>query len=216
MKHLESMLVVAAVVAGGQACISDRMAVLDGMGGSGATAGSGTGGSAASNAGGSAASNAGGSAASGTGGSQGGAAGSGGGTGNVGNTGGSAGSGGSPPQPECTPNDVQDVGACARCGTQRKRCNANGFWDAAVCESQGECEVGDGDQSDCEDCGQRVCSNSCNWGDCEPDPGNDCLWDTGHTWRYCGGDNHHWQWCLSSCVWAPCAYCTCDYCVPSC
>ena len=70
-------------------------------------------------------------------------------------------------------------------------------------------------------CGQRVCSNSCTWGSCEPKVAGGCLriraghTDEGSNYRCCGSAGH-WQFCNSSCKWntscASCAKGSPDYC----
>jgi hypothetical protein len=134
--------------------------------------------------------------------SDGGAGGAGGALGGAGGSGAAAGSGGSALL-DCTGDESRDVGDCAQCGLI-EHCN-DGVWDPAVCEGQGDCEVGDTDQSDCESCGERVCEAGCTWSvSCQLDPGMQCFWESGMHWQYCGGDQSHWQFCLSSCLWGEC------------
>jgi hypothetical protein len=66
------------------------------------------------------------------------------------------------------------------------------------------CAAGDTQQADCDGCSHQDCGSSCAWGGCNLKPGNDCEWQNGNHFLWCNEAHTVWQFCLSSCVWAPC------------
>jgi hypothetical protein len=115
------------------------------------------------------------------------------------------GAGGTGPPPECSPGATQNVGGCPKCGTLVQTCDPNGFWQAAVCQNQGDCTTGDTRAASCDQCSQEVCNGSCHWGACQLKPGSECEWQQGTHFLWCNSQHTWWQFCLPQCVWADCA-----------
>jgi len=134
--------------------------------------------------------------------------------------------------PTCTPGKVelatQECGACnSGKQTRTRTCSADGCgfgaWSAwSACAGQtAACTPGATTAcSPADSCGQRVCSNSCTWGGCQPKQPAGCLrrrggtQEEGSNYRCCGGSK--WQFCLPSCSWSDsCVSCSQgapDYC----
>jgi hypothetical protein len=125
--------------------------------------------------------------------------------------------------PECElgATDMQ-MAACGACGTgtltRTRSCDADGCWqpfvDGACTGVTAACTPAD--TTACENgdsCGQRVCSDACTWGACEPIMPDGCLriraghTDQGSNYRCCG--DMQWQFCLPDCTWSvDCRACT--------
>jgi hypothetical protein len=110
---------------------------------------------------------------------------------------------------ECAPGQT-DTQACGNCkqGTQTRTCTASCSWGSlTTCIGGGTCAPGATRQGNCEACGHQVCQSNCTWkSDCDPKPGNQCLWKNGSHYRCCGVGR--WEYCLSSCRWSGnCASC---------
>ena len=125
-------------------------------------------------------------------------------TGGTAGSGGNGGAGGVGGGTGCQPGDTQTGGICGDCGTLTSTCTGDGIWGAESCEGEGPCPQGTTQQSNCDPCSQKTCQNDCNWSGCELKSGNECDYDGGVTWQFCGGDEAHWQYCLIQCVWASC------------
>lgn len=107
----------------------------------------------------------------------------------------------------CTPNEKKDGGSCAKCGTKRQTCDANGQWGPEQCEDQKACNPGDEDTAACSDvCEAKKCQADCSWGACGLKSGAKCKYNSGGEFQCCGTDK--WQFCNSAtCDWHPCAPC---------
>lgn len=128
--------------------------------------------------------------------------------------------------PVCMAGQLQkEQRACGACNTgnqaRTRSCTPDGCgwgaWSAwsgctgvtAACTPNQTTSCSNGD-----DCGQRVCSDACTWGACEPKVAGGCLrigeghTDQGSNYRCCNGGKH-WQFCLPDCHWSTdCSPCT--------
>ncbi|MEM9069993.1 MAG: hypothetical protein AAGE52_15880 [Myxococcota bacterium] len=131
---------------------------------------------------------------------------------------------------ECTVGEMEmETRACGNCDagsqTRTRSCSAACVWDTwsawSTCAGGGACAPGatrpcaNGDS-----CGAEVCDGTCTWGGCQPNPaiGSACLriapgsTTPGTNFQCCdpGDGGPGWQFCLSSCAWAPCASNACS------
>jgi hypothetical protein len=126
----------------------------------------------------------------------------------------------------CEPGERQmEPRMCGACNTGKqtrtRSCASDGCswgpwgaWSAcggvtAACTPKQTTSCANGD-----DCGHRVCTDSCTWGACQPIVAGGCLrigeghTDQGSNYRCCNGGKH-WQFCLPDCRWSTdCSPCT--------
>lgn len=106
----------------------------------------------------------------------------------------------------CSPGSI-DSQPCGACGTKTRACTNACEWEPfSACEGEGICMPGEvsegvGDAR----CTQRTCTDSCEWGPSELKGTAVCDWKGGRNPQCCGSQK--WQYCLSSCQWAPCQAC---------
>jgi hypothetical protein len=123
--------------------------------------------------------------------------------------------------PECEPGTSDDPqpAACGACDTgtllRTRSCDEDGCWQPYV---DGDCTgvtatCSPGATIDCENhdsCGQRVCTDACTWGACEPILPDGCLrigpteTEEGTNFRCCNyaPTANGWQFCLPDCTWS--------------
>jgi hypothetical protein len=107
---------------------------------------------------------------------------------------------------ECTPGEVQTLGACEQCGTESRTCDPSGQWEPSVCENQGKCVPGTVVGSCDDPCDEQLCGDDCNPGTCQLKVGAACKWNNGSVPHCCGVDA--WQFCNpNTCQYFPCEAC---------